>query len=179
MAVHRKSIRLSPEADHLLRRVYLEFGIPIDQFSRRPEDLDRFVTHWNSLSGRADSPEDLLHYMRTKRKKHKWVTFEGKHQRFAALPDDVLTPEEWAHLTSIYENECVSRNLGADNIDHDEVLAERVSRAFADLTGRILPGRYLLAILMAKRKRGNLPTIRDNGDRGPDIGFRDIDEIVS
>lgn len=185
MTVRRKSIRMSLEADDLLRRLYLEVGIPIDQYARRPEDLDRFVQRWNSFSGRADSPDDVLHYMRTKRKKHKWVTFDGGHKRIAALPDDVLTPEQWAHLNSVYEVECVFHDIGSDSIDHDEALASRISRAFASLTDLVLPGRYLMAILMTKRKRGDLPTIRDshegqdNHDRGPNIGFGDIDEIAS
>jgi hypothetical protein len=173
---------MSPDSDDQLRRVYLEFGIPIDQYARRPEDLDRFVAHWNPLSGRADSPEDILHYMRTKRKKHKWVTFDGNHHRLAALPEDILTPEGWAHLGSVYEAECIAHELGSDNIDHDEALAEKVSRGFAALTGRLFPGRYLLAILMVKRKRGNLAKVySDNSRKGRDpvIGFGDIDEIVS
>ena len=107
------------------------------------------------------------------------MTFDGNHQRLPAVTDGVLTVDHWSHLEAVYEDQCVSSDLGSDNIDYDEALAASFSRAFASRTGLIFPGRYLLALLMQKRKRGNLPKLRVDRDRLPDIGFGDIDEIAS
>ena len=182
MAKRKKSIRLRPDEDSLLRQVYLSEGIPSDQYAKRPPgDLARFIRRWNTLSERTDSSEEVQHYIKTKRKNKQWVTFEGNHKRSEAIPEDILASDQWATLNTIYEETCIARGLGSDNIDYDEGLAKEFSQSFARLTGLIFPGRYLLAILMHKRKRGDLPTIgdkEDSRDRRSDIGFGDIDDIA-
>ncbi len=64
----RRSLQLQPHDDTLLRTLYREFNITIDQYPQRPEDLTRFVQSWNNLSSRDDTAQDILHYMISKKK---------------------------------------------------------------------------------------------------------------
>ena len=57
-----------------------------------------------------------MHYIITKRKQRKWVTFGGTHKKLASMPSDFLSAAEWAALKSAYTNVLVSRGLGSDNI---------------------------------------------------------------
>ncbi len=179
MASRRKSIRLRPDEHDLLRQRYLARRIPVDQYEKRPKDLADFVAEWNRLSERNDSPGEVQHYMRNQRKCGNWPKLEGEHERCPAIPDDDLTEEQWSHLEAVYVEICVARGLGSDAISHDEDLAKELSDEFARRTGIIRSGRYLMSLLMQRRKRKRLPRIRDDNNRGPDIGFGDIDEIVS
>lgn len=179
MATRRKSIRLRPDEDDLLRQRYLARRIPVDQYEKRPDELAGFVAEWNRLGERDDSTSDVLHYMRNKRKCGKWPTLEGEHRRSPAVPEDVLTEEQWSHLESSYATTCMARGLGSDAISHDEDLAKNFANDFAGRTGLIRDPRYLLTLLMQRRKRKLLPKVRDVQPRLPNIGFGDIDEIVS
>ena len=71
MSKRRFSSRLQDHEDALLRTLYREFDITIDQYLQRPDDLVRFVGTWNNLSGRDDTGPDLLHYMISRRKDNK------------------------------------------------------------------------------------------------------------
>jgi hypothetical protein len=179
MATTRKSIRLSPDDDALLRHLYLEEGIPSDQYSRRSTDLVRFIGNWNRLAERNDTAEDILHYIKTKRKKKLWVTFDGKHQTMPTITEDVLAAEEWVHLRSIYERLFIVKDMGSDNLAYDAELARSVSREFARLSGRELSGQFLLAIIMVKRKRGDWPKINPDNSKHKGVGFGDIDQIAN
>jgi hypothetical protein len=112
MAVTRKSIRLSPDEDDLLRQRYLARRIPIDQYEKRPDDLDSFVAEWCRLSERNDSPGEVLGYMRGKRKHKKWPTLDGEHQRCPSIPEGVLTEDQWAHLEAVYAEKCIAQGRG-------------------------------------------------------------------
>ena len=175
MAKLRRAIRLLPDEDQLLRHLYTEFKIPSDQYERRPQDLERFVTVWNDLSGRSDAPGEVLHYIITQRKQKEknWPTFNGKHKRLTAMPDDFLSPGEWAALKTVYRDVVMPLGIGSDNLAYDDQLAAQVAREFFKLTGRSVPGRLLFAALMAKRKRGEWDTLPKKDGRG----FGDINAI--
>ena len=69
MPATRRLLRLLPHEDELLRTLYRDFNIPTDQYPQRPDDLIRLVTSWNDLTGRGESPPDVLHFMISRRKK--------------------------------------------------------------------------------------------------------------
>ena len=71
MAKRRSSIRLQDHEDALLRTLYREFNVTVDQYPQRPDDLVHLVSTWNGLSGRDDTGPDLLHYMISRRKDNK------------------------------------------------------------------------------------------------------------
>src|SRR4051812_44404072 len=101
MAKRRKSIRLSPDEHDALSQLYTVFGIPSDQYAKRPDDLGRFVNHWRNLTERSDSSGELMHYIKSRRKKGRWVTFDGKHERLQANSEEALTIEQWAALEAV------------------------------------------------------------------------------
>jgi hypothetical protein len=170
MKDRRKTMRLSPDEDRLLRHVYTQFLIPIDQYAQRPKKEAEFVGRWNDLSGRSDPAGDVIHYMKTKRKSKQWVTFDGGHQRLACPGEDLLSSEEWAALLDIYQD----MNTPSDHFAHDDELADELASRFIDRAGRYVPGRELFALLMALRKRGMLPKVRSESDDDRGIGFGDI-----
>jgi hypothetical protein len=164
----------------LLRRLYVQFKIPTDQFKRRPEDFQNFVQMWNDLSGRSDTAGDVLHYMVTKRKagarlNPRWPVFDGNH-RTAPSTSHLFNEKEWAIIEEIYRREILSLGIGTDSLAFDEELADRVAEAFARRTGRIIPPLIVAAAIEARRKRGEWLTLRDDFV-DPNIGFGDLDEL--
>lgn len=180
MGKRRKTIPLFKHEDKLLRRLYVDTKIPTDQFERRPDDLANFVEIWNGLAERHDSVDDVLHYMRTKRKQTRrlpepWPTFDGAHERAPSL-NGLLSEHEWEVLREIYERLVLSRELGTDNLGHDEALCDELATSFAKRTRRCIPGLILSAAIMAKRKRKDWCKV-GRKEHKQDRGFGDIDEI--
>jgi hypothetical protein len=164
----RASLRLPPDEKDLLKHLYLQFGIPRDQYDRRPMDLRRFTREWNALSGRHDSGPELIHYIRTQQKQKLWVTFDGNHQQqpFVELP--ALADHQWATFNDIYLN----INIASDNYSYDLGLVKRFIATFAGRTGCNLSPRELLIALIDRRKDGLLPRL----EKPFDPGFRDLDD---
>jgi hypothetical protein len=175
MRERRRSIRLLDHEDRLLRRLYLAARIPIDQYEKRPEDLAEFHRVWRRHSQRNDSPGELIHYMRTKRKNSQWVTFDGKHQKYSLVAWR-FTPDEIDTAIAIYEQLLASTGRGSDNFAYDEGLSDKLSAEFAKRAGRVVPGLIISAVIAAVRKRGNLPRV-DGKPHDREIGFGDIDEM--
>lgn len=181
MSERKKPIPLSMAEDRLLRRQYSSWRIPTDQFKKRPDDLEKFIVMWNGLSERDDAPEDVLHYMVTKRKAGerlvpRWPVFNGKH-RTAPSTSFVLSEKEWKILEHVYRDEILVLGIGSDNLAFRPDLCDLLEEEFARRAGRIVPGLLLAASIEAKRKRGEWLTLRDDWT-DPDIGFSEIDEIA-
>src|SRR4051794_35561421 len=68
MSVPKKPIRLTPELDGLLRKIYVQIGVPRDQFKRRPKDKALLGSRWQKLSDRDDPPEELIRYIKNQQK---------------------------------------------------------------------------------------------------------------
>jgi len=171
----RKTIPLSPDEDSLLRYLYRQYRIPIEQFLQRPNDLSEFVELWNRATSRNDTADELIHYMMTRRKDSRrggWVTFKGKHQRVRSPGNSVLTPDEWSYIVDILQE----RRVTADNLATDHSLAQELNKRFALKFGRTIPISLLVASVIAKRKRGTLPKLGRKDD-DQDMGFRDIDAV--
>lgn len=181
MPERKKPIPLSGADDRLLRRQYTTWRIPTDQFKKRPEDLAKYMEMWNNLSERDDAPEDILHYMITKRKAGerlipRWPVFEGKH-RTAPTTSGLLNEKEWKILEQVCLDELIARGLGTDNLAYRPELCDIIEEEFARRAGRVIPGLLLAAAIEARRKRGEWLTLRDDYN-DPDVGFGDIDEIA-
>jgi hypothetical protein len=172
----KKSLNLQPHERKLLVKLYLKWRIPIDQFDKRPDEKRDFVAEWNKLAKRNDDAGDVVHYMKTQRKRGLWVTFDGKHVE--TPPTIELTAEETEVLMHILYVNVTALEKGSDVISHDDVLAELIAREFADQTGRIVPAADLVGKIIALRKRGHAPKVGDLKNLGGDvIGFTDIDEV--
>jgi hypothetical protein len=158
----------------LLVKLYFKWRIPIDQFEKRPEEKQAFVDEWNKLSGRHDDPGEVIHYMKTQRKRGLWVTFDGAHE--ATPPTVNLSAEHTEVLTDIFYDQCTLLENGSDVLAFDDELADLIAKEFAANTGRIVPAHQLVAKLTALRKRGLLHKVSEL-PKNPEPGFEDIDEV--
>lgn len=175
MPAKRKSIRVFPHERYHLVQLYLNKKIPIDQFEVRPEELRELADSWNAMSGRNDSPEEVLHYMRTQRKGGRWVRFDGTHKPPPENP--AFDADETEILVQIYFEHVAELNNGSDVLAYDEGIREFVSREFAMQTGRRVPSHLLVGKITSLRKRGLLPKVSKPKDEGG-LGFADIDHVA-
>lgn len=176
MAKKRKPLPLYEHEDRLLKERYLAWGIPIDQYEKLPADLLAFTRQWNKLSGRSDTPDEIHHYMRTRRKQKKWVRFNGKHKK--QPPTVVMSAEHTEALVDIFRDVVLVLGIGSDSIAYDGKLAGMIAKEFARRTGRLVPACDLVGKLTALRRRGLLPKVgREPGEGEDGIGFADIDDV--
>lgn len=168
----RQSLRLLPNEDALLRTLYREFDIPTDQFPQRPEDLNRLVTSWNNLTGRKESPPDVLHYMITRRKKAQWEKLGRDAGSDFTRPKVDFSERDLNHLDAIHEE----LQIASDNYALDPDLAKKLQKEFARRAGRVVPPMILAAAMINRRKAGALATLRPRVDE--DLGFSDIDQLA-
>jgi hypothetical protein len=172
MPTSRRSLRLLPHEDKLLRTLYRQFNIPTDQYPLRPDELTRLVHMWNSLTGRNESAPDLLHYMVTRRKKSQWERLGRNAGRDFSPLQVPLTDEDLKQLDEIHEE----LQIASDNYALDPEAGQRLQREFARRTGRVVPPMILAAAMITRRKAGALATLRPKSDEG-DLGFSDINQV--
>lgn len=173
MKNRKKSMRLEPDEDKLLRTLHRQSGVPDGQFPQRPKFWQKFTDVWNGATDRRDTPEDILHYIMTKRKKGLWFRFDGDFKPLSCPEPDVLTEKQWEIVDALY----VEMKVGADNFLHDRDLRAELLRRFMAKSGVHVPALLFTAALVARRKGGWLPK---TGTDGPDggIGFGDINEVA-
>jgi len=179
MAKRRKSIRLSPDEDQLLRTLHRQSGIPDGQFPQRPRFWTRFTEVWNEATGRNDSPEEILHYIMTRRKRPmgrpgRWEPFGSDYERLRTPEPSLLTGEQWEVVDALY----VEMGLGADNFLIDTDARAELLKRFAARTGEHLSDLLFVAAMIARRKGARLPKIGQSSDGEGDVGFGDIDEVA-
>ena len=179
MAKRRFAVRLKDDEDALLRTLYREFEITIDDYPQRPDDLVRLVSTWNDLSGRDDSGPELLHYMISRRKDNKgsrkgWVKLGRNSGQSTGSPQLFLDADAFTHLDSIHED----FQIASDNYALNSQLAKKLQDEFARRTGRIVPSMVLAAAMISRRKAGALVTLRPRMDE-QDLGFSDMDQIAN
>lgn len=168
MAV-RKTVRLSPDEDQTLRRLYRNLRVPIDQFRRRPSELARLTDALNAATGQQLSTGEVLHYMIRRRKDGNWETFDGTHRRAKPLPESLFTDDEWRIVDRLY----VECGIGADTFLYDGKLAGEFCAKIAAAIGRAMRPDVVAAALVDRRKDDELPRLR------PDAGFEDIDQVAA
>lgn len=184
MNVLKKPIRLTPEFDRLLSKVYVQIGVPRDQYKHRPKESAELERRWHKLSGRDDSVEELVRYIKNQQKDKQgrakrglppWPTFGGAHKR-KPLPAVVLNDEQLEILCQLYGEMVLPLGIGVDLLEADSTLCKAISREFAKRTGMLAPGAALVGIAEDKRKRGLWFKVGRGGvDRG--IDFADMDKL--
>jgi len=175
MGVRRQSIKIADDERRVLVELYVRRRIPIEQYEECATDLGELVEEWNHLSSRNDQPNELLHYMRTQRKRGLWVRLEGKAR--PVQPRAKFSLEEIELLVEIYRDNFVLLGSGSDAIGYDPEAAALLAKQFAAESGRIVPASDLIAKLTALRKRGMLPKVGDHFATRDEDGFEDIDHI--
>lgn len=174
-SMRHKSLQLMEHEHDLLTKLYLQRKIPIEQFEQRTTELDNLVEEWNSSTGRSDSSGEVLHYMRTKRKKGRWVRFDGAHLPQPAAPD--FSADEIEALVAIYSEDIAAMGIGSDAIGYEDELRAKLVTEFARRTGRVMAAGDLVCKLTSLRKMGLLPKAADVPQVKPeDVGFEDINQ---
>lgn len=179
MTPNDRPIRLEPHYDGLLRNIYVQLGIPRDQYKKRPEDMQVLEKMWADLSGRDDSAAELIRYIQNQQKakqrlKVPWPVFNGAHKRAPSL-SSTLDDEQMASLKSAYETVVLPLDVGTDAAAWNVEAVDALAREFSRLTGRIIPGLILLAIAEEKRKRGLWFKVGRSKRDG--FGFGDLDDV--
>jgi len=177
MTVKRKAIRLAKDERESLIHLYLEFAIPVDQYEERQENLQELCDKWHEDTGRTNAPGDILHYMRSQRKRGLWVRLGDAAVK--RNPRAKFSADEKESLVRIVLENITSLGSGTDNMAYDPEMAGLIAKEFLAVTGRIVPAGDLIAEITAIRKRGLLERVEDVYEGEPDvIGFDDIDEVV-
>ena len=187
MSQRQKTMRVPPDEDALMRQMYLDFRIPIDQYKKpqRHEELAGFVRAWNDATGRSDTPEEVLRYMQNMRKSGKkgpgWPTLDGDYEPLASPRYEILSESQWNHLRAAYVMLLVEKEIGRDELALNGGLRTMLAREFHRRTGRRVSGELLAALIEAKCKRNTKdcevwPTYKRQGKRSAS-GFRDIDAV--
>ncbi|KKL96197.1 hypothetical protein LCGC14_1846900 [marine sediment metagenome] len=177
MQSRKMSIRLNQAEREVLEMLYLERRMAIDPYESRPRELSDLTDSFNSLTGRSDPPEDILHYMRTRRKKSDWPKVGRSALRLRDDLDGIVTPEELLVLEGIYTRIGRVHGKGNDSFAHEPELREELEHEFVRAVGRYISGGQLLAVLRDRRKSGHLERlgIPPLADRE---GFADLDEAA-
>lgn len=167
----RRSIRLNPFEHETLARLYLARRIATDRYMHRPNELRDLTADFNGLTGREDTPQEILHYMQTKRRsKNQWPKLNGTHIRLPLVLGRLVEPEHVEVLCRLYaEFEC-----GPETFVQDRDMAVRLERRFEQATGIRKRGYVLATAMIELRKDGLLPK---HGRRRR--GFDDFDAAES
>lgn len=169
----RKTINLNPIEHETLARLYVARRIATDRYMHRPDDLRDLTATFNGLTGREDSPEDLLHYMQTKRRQNrrgqpqKFPTLNGNHLRLPIVVGRLVDPDHLPVLAKLH----LEFGVGPEMFVQDREMARALERRFFEETGVRKRGYVLATAMIEFRKDGQLPKT----GRRRDDGFEDFD----
>ena len=166
--MRRKCIRLNPIEHETLARLYLEKRIATDRYMHCPKELRELTEVFNGLTGRQDLPEDILHYMQTKRRRAGlWPKHNGTHIRLPVVLGRLLDNDHKDVLRRLYKE----LGHGPERYVHHSDLGALLEQRFFEETGIRKPAPVLATALMEMRKQSELTKL---GQRN--VGFNDFDE---
>ncbi len=148
-----------------LEGLYVAHGVATDQLRRDPATLSVITRTFNQLTGRDDSSSDLLSYMMNRRKEADWPRLGSAAKRFEPVTE-LLTDEQLEALRRIY----VTMDIPSDQYMCRNTLARRIADMFEASTGVRISAQVLVAVIVAKRKRGLWVRIRG--------AFGDLDQAL-
>jgi hypothetical protein len=148
-----------------LEGLYVAHGVATDQLRRDPTTLSVITRTFNQLTGRDDSSSDLLSYMMNRRKEADWPCLGSSAKRFEPVTE-LLTDEQLEALRRIY----ITMDIPSDQYMCRNALARRIADLFHASTRAKVSPQVLVAVIVAKRKRGLWVRIRD--------AFGDLDQAL-
>lgn len=168
MSSSRKSILrdlLSPDEKESLKGIYLSRGISTDNLRRIPGEFAGLVQQFRAATGRADiSPNLLLRYILNRRKQKDWPRIGKRARKF----ESVLTLLN-ASQTAVLRTICETMAISSDELFFSPAHIRRVETMFREKTGTPIEGAILVAIIFAKRKRGEWTSSRSTTRAFSDI----------
>lgn len=156
---------VNPGEKKLLEDLYELHGVATDQLRRDQATLLQIARAFNRMTDREESPSDILRYMINRRKGKDWPCLGDKAKKFEPL-SELLSETELEILKNVY----ISFDVPSDEYLYRPKLARQIANRFNGLTGLSIHPNVLVAIIMAKRKRGLWICIREE--------FGDIDQVV-
>ena len=150
----------------ILEQLYVAHGVATDQLRRAPQVLMEITDAFNHLTGRDIAPELLLRYMINRRKQRDWPKLGPKARKFDSVLNE-LTSTQLEHLRQIY----LQLDIPSDEFLFKPELVRIIKRQFEVLSCVRIPGYTLVAVIVAKRKRGLWVKIREES-------FGDVDQLV-
>lgn len=163
----RKCINLNPIEHDTLARLYVARRIATDRYMHRPDDLRDLTATFNGLCDRLDTPEEILHYMQTKRRtKDAWPTLDGTHLRLPVVLGRLIDPDHVLVLIELY----TEFGKGAEAFVQDRELSVALERRFYERTGVRKRGYVLATAMLELRKDGQMPKHNRHDDGFGDFG---------
>ena len=152
----RKCIPLNPIEHETLGRLYVSRQIATDRYMQRPKELKELTDTFNGLTDRRDAPEEILHYVQTKRRmKNQFPTLDGNYIRLPVVIGNLIDPEFNEVLKSLY----LEFGRGAEVFIQDRALGRQLESRFHEITG-VHKRAYVLATAMLElRKDGVMPNL--------------------
>lgn len=166
--MRRDCITLNPIERETLARLYVEKRITTDRYMYLPNELQDLTATFNGLTGRGDPPEEILHYMQTKRRRAGlWPTLKGTHIRLPVVLGRLVDEKHIEILKRLY----VELGHGAERFVQHRDLGVQLEQRFFEETGTRQRAYVLATAMMELRKQGELPKL-DQEHRG----FDDFDQ---
>ncbi|MFC1605171.1 hypothetical protein ACFL5F_09120 [Planctomycetota bacterium] len=169
MEKKRKFIKdlLNPDVEKpALEQLYLAHGVATDQLRRAPQVLIEITETFNHVTGRDFDPGLILRYMINRRKQADWPTLGSKARKFDSVLNE-LTPAQLEFLRQIY----LELDIPSDEFLFKIELVRGIEQRFTEFFGIRIPGYTLVAVIVAKRKRGLWVKIREEG-------FMDVEKLA-
>jgi hypothetical protein len=156
---------LDPADKQTLEDLYVAQGVATDQLRRDHATLVIIARTFNQMTGRDDSTSDLLGYMINRRKEKDWPRLGDRAKKFPPVTQ-LLTDDQLEVLRDIY----ITLDVPSDQYICRVSLAKRIADLFHSRTGVRVSPNLLVAVIVAKRKRGVWVRIRE--------AFDDLDEAL-
>ena len=156
----------------VLQRFYLTYRVATDQLCRCPEVLQSIADGFERVTSHRIDPGTLLRYMVNRRKEADWPTLGAQAKRISTSLLDLLPANSVDELKRIYE----SIDIPLDEYLFRRKLVLEIERRYSLATRSDESGDVLVAVMMAYRKRGMWPTIREATTEKL-RAFADIDEV--
>lgn len=149
-----------------LEAIYLSCEVPTDQLRRAPTVLAEILDAFHAATGRYEIDASLLlRYMFNRRKAKDWPRLGKRAEKFEPV-ETILSTSELSALQGLYED----MDETADNLQFSAGMLRRVAQQFREVTGNTVPGSVLVAVIVAKRKRGQWVCLRKGVKAFSDIG---------
>lgn len=173
--VHRRSIKdlLDAVEKRTLEKLYLTYRVATDQLRRCPEVLQAIADGFERITSRRIDAGTLLRYMFNRRKEADWPKLGEKAKRFSTSLLDLLP----SSLVEVLKRVYVAIDIPLDEYLFRRKLVTEIERRYAIESGFSETGDVLVAVMVAFRKRGLWPTIREATSEKLHP-FADIEEVA-
>lgn len=147
---------LNNEEKTALEEIYMQFGVATDQLRRTPQTLRDITDLFNQITSHNLNSNELLRYMFNRRKAKDWPRLGTSAKKFESVLNS-MNSSQIETLKQIY----FELDEPSDEFLFKPELMRKIARRFEGLTGAKISSSILVAVIVAKRKRGLWVKIRE------------------